>query len=415
VVDTMGLLVRTLFLIVMTSLSSAAQEEFGQALPNLLRGNEQFGRKLLLLVDSSASDRNVVISPLSLTIIFAALQSDSEGGRGSTRTEIGDAFGWGDWPTLNIPARMLLVAFEAPEKVPLQSKRKSRADPFPGLQRPPEGSWVTNDLLYRGNDTLSARFVTDAQKYYRVNFKNTGTLRPAATDLKSAGSSGKVLPSISGKDDVLISSGSHLQTAWSGNTFSISVPRKTGFTTASGELRQVEVLDSEQTSYLYAKTDTFEAAVLPCNSAYMVAVLPAPGQSLHDLERLLAETPDSIDAALKKQLGTVTMPTFHFRFETNLRQPIEQMGIKKVFSDLGSLVKIPKSHLTEVSQKTDIQVDKQGIRASAESIIGGIYGGIGAGGNAFHMELNRPFVFLIRDRTTNALMFLGVVADPSKP
>ena len=90
------------------------------------------------------------------------------------------------------------------------------------------------------------------------------------------------------------------------------------------------------------------------------------------------------------------------------------MGIKKPFEDLGDLTRIPNSHLTEVAQKTDIQVDQNGVRASAESVVGAIYGGIGTAQNHFHLELNRPFVFLIRDRTTNALMFLGVVADPSK-
>jgi serpin B len=90
------------------------------------------------------------------------------------------------------------------------------------------------------------------------------------------------------------------------------------------------------------------------------------------------------------------------------------MGIKTPFEDLGTLIRIPKSYLSEVLQKTNIQVDQNGIRASAESIMGGIYGGIGSEQNTFHLELNRPFVFLIRDRSSNALMFLGVVSDPSK-
>ena len=332
---------------------------------------------------------------------------------GPLRTEIADAFGWAEYPNLNVPARMLLVAFEKPEQAQSSAKLQFHTDPFPKPSK--EAAWITNSLFYRGNDTLLARFVANAQKYYGVDFKSTGNAKPTKTDLRNSGHSERLLPRISGEDDILISSGSHLQTAWSGNTFSMSTPGITGFRTASGELKQVEMLESELKGYLYAKTDKFEAVALPCNSAYMVAALPAPGQSVHNLERLLAETPDSIDAELKKQLGRVTMPTFHFQFEANLRQQIEQMGIRKVFEDVGSIIKIPKSHLTEVSQKTDIQVDKEGIRASAESVVGAVYGGIGNGQNAFHMELNRPFIFLIRDRTTNALLFLGVVADPTQP
>jgi serpin B len=405
-------MLRILFVLFLASLPSVAQEEFGRGLPDLIRGNEQFGRKLLLLVDSTTADRNIVLSPLSLTIVFAALQTHSEGGPGSVRKEMSDVFGWGEYPNLGVPARMLLAAFEKPKQEPSQAKQGSQTVRF--AHYPPEGAWITNDLLYRGKDTLSARFISDAQKYYGISFKSTANLHPSTTDLKGAGHSGNLLPKISGRDDILISSGSHLQTAWSGNTFSMSRPREGSFTTASGELKQVEMLDSELSGYLYAKTDAFEAVALPCNNAYMLAILPGAGKSVHDLEAFLSESSDSVDAALKKQLGVVSMPTFHFQFETNLRQQIKQMGIKQPFEDLGPLIRIPNSHLTEVSQRTDIQVDQNGIRASAESIVGAIYGGIGSGQNAFHLELNRPFVFLIRDRTTNALMFLGVVSDPSK-
>ena len=365
-----------------------------------------------MLVDSGRSDQNVAISPLSLTLVFAALQTHSEGGPGSVRKEIAAAFGWGEYPSLSIPARMLLVAFEKPKQEPPQSRRRSQTVRF--AHYPPEGAWITNDLVYAGKDTLSARFVDDAQKYYGFRFKSTGTLSPSTSDLKAAGHARNLLPKISGQDDILVSSGSHLQTAWSGNTFSMSRPRHGAFTTASGDVKQVEMLDSELSGYLYAKTESFEAVALPCNNAYMLAILPGSGKSLRDLETLLSDSSDSVDAALKKQVGVVTMPTFHFQFEAKLRQQIEEMGIKKPFEDLGALIQIPKSHLTDVSQKTDIQVDQNGIRASAESIVGAIYGGIGTAQNAFHLELNRPFVFLIRDRTTNALMFLGVVSDPSK-
>lgn len=239
-------MLRILFLVFLASLPSLAQEEFGQGLPNLIRGNEQFGRKLLLFVDSSKSERNIVISPLSLTIVFAALQAHSERGPGSMRKEMDDVFGWGDNPNLSVPARMLLAAFEKPKQEPSQTKQTVRFAHYP-----PEGAWITNDVLYRGKDTLSAPFVSDAEKYYGVRFKSTGDLRLSTADLKGAGHSGQMLPKISGQDDILISSGAHLQTAWSGNTFSMNRPREGGFTTASGDLKQVEMLARQRTAWLF--------------------------------------------------------------------------------------------------------------------------------------------------------------------
>ncbi len=167
-------------------------------------------------------------------------------------------------------------------------------------------------------------------------------------------------------------------------------------------------------SYLYAKTETFEAVVLPANSSYMLIVLPAPGNTIKDLEHQLAGEPDSFDKALQKHLGTVAMPLFHFQCDSNLRPRMEEMGIKTVFNDLGRIIDIPSSHLTEIKQNVDIQVDKNGILASADTVMGAIYGGIMGAQDMFHMSLDRPFLFLIRDQNTNALLFIGAVMDPTQ-
>jgi serpin B len=356
----------------------------------------------------------VVISPLSLTLILGALQSNLDW---PLRSEISNAFGWSEYTHLDVPARMLLVAFEEPPPAPVQPVQPKRGILAQGLPKPSrEAAWITNSFLYadKNKDSFSPGFVANAQKFYGVTFKGAEEARPRLADLKDMGHSPKALPSISDKNDFLIASGSHLQTAWSGNTFSMGRKGISGFGTSSGEVKQVPMLATEMNSYPYAKTDKFEAVALPCNHAYMIAVMPSPGQSIRDLERLLIESPDSIDKALVKQLGVVAMPTFHFQFDASFRQELEQMGIRGVFEDLGRIVKIPKSHLTDVSQKTDIQVDGEGIRVDSETVVGGVVGGITSGQFPFHMELTRPFIFLIRDRTTNALLFLGVVADPTQ-
>jgi serpin B len=173
------------------------------------------------------------------------------------------------------------------------------------------------------------------------------------------------------------------------------------------------MLTSDVSVYRYVKTEAFEAVVLPTNRAYMLAVLPATGHDLHGLVRELAASPEAIDAALKRQVGTVTMPPFQIRVESNLRRHLEEMGIRQIFKDLGQIIKIPESRLTEINQSVNIQVDRLGIRADAETVGGGIYGGTMGATEPFSMKLNRPFVFLIRDLTTDALLFLGAVVDPS--
>jgi len=71
--------------------------------------------------------------------------------------------------------------------------------------------------------------------------------------------------------------------------------------------------------------------------------------------------------------------------------------------------------LQGVFQSADIEVNREGIRANAATVVNGIYGGI-CGGlcKAIHMVVNRPFLFFIRDNQTGTLLFIGSVFRLSK-
>ncbi len=397
------LLVLQLAFTLLTAVTAGGQKDAGRGLPEIIRGNERFGRKLLEQVHQADPKRNVVLSPLPLSVMLAALRTPT------TYEEIDKTFGWDD-VGLMTPVHMLLAAFEKPEPRPCARSGSKRCPEF-------ETDWIANTFFYHSTssikDPISPEFMRRATKYFGFNFVNTGDFQPTAGDLRGAAKSNGMLPEVAKGNDFLINSATHLRTTWEENTFSLSTPYSGEFRTASGDSKQVEMQDSALSRYFYAKTERFEAAALPGEIAYMIAVLPAPGIDLPRLEGELAEQPEALDAALKPSPGQVTMPSFHIRSESHLRPAIEALGIRQAFVDVGDIVKIPKSHLREVNQKIELTVDRSGIRADANTVAGAVYGGIMSAPEPFHMRLNRPFVFLIRDQTTNALVFIGAVMDPS--
>jgi serpin B len=363
----------------------------GRALPEFLRANEMLGRKLLLRTHSTQPDRNIVVSPMSITVILAALQYRS----GFEDEQIGVALGWGDRASLAVPARMLLAA--------LDNEPRYR-----------EGARIENVLLYREPNRFSADFIGRMQRNFGMKFVGTGASPPARADVRSARRYLGTLPNTAPNNAALISSGTHLSTAWYGNTFSLGRPAKAPFVTSDGATEPVETLTSELSHYPHAKTDTFEAVALPCYSASVILVLPAPGRNILELERELVASPDSLDAALKPELGMVRMPTCRIQFESQLRPLLKEMGIRAIFEDLGPISTKPHFFVTEINQKIDFQVDQIGIRADAETAVGLFPAGIMAGYDHFEMALNRPFLFLIREQQTNALLFVGAVMDPAQ-
>ena len=165
------LMLSSFFLIVLLASGVVGQERPGEELNTFIRGNERFGRMLLEQAHSNAPDRNVVLSPISLSIILAALQENTTDIK--TCEEIAPVFGWSASANLKTPARMLLAAFE--ELGPLPAEPNMHQTGPPSLPPPdPEGAWISNILVYRGKDTLTSRFVESARKDFGISLSSTG-------------------------------------------------------------------------------------------------------------------------------------------------------------------------------------------------------------------------------------------------
>jgi serine protease inhibitor len=120
-----------------------------------------------------------------------------------------------------------------------------------------------------------------------------------------------------------------------------------------------------------------------------------------------------LDKAMHASYGSVTLPIFEIKTTMQLAEALKGMGLEEIFQNLDGVFRMPKSKINDVGQTIDFAVDQHGIRASAETVIGAIPLGIIVDPHAFHMSLDRPFLFFVHDYPTNALLFAGVVMDPS--
>lgn len=404
-----------------------AQESAGKGLPALVQGDERLGRSLLLHEHAGSPEKNIVLAPLPITVSLAAL--DSFAWSEDLGKQLDSALGWHRGLGLSSAMPQLMVLFEKPKPIPCSPKTKALANKQFGLdilcpKGTPDGAWINNTFLYRSgpeiHDPIPDYVRRDMEKEFAFTFIDVGSKTPGTQDLRKRGSLAGTLPkefsnpSQEKPDDVWINSSLHLKTRWRGNTFSMSTPRSGEFHAFSGSSREITFLDSELGLYYHAKTSMFEAVTLPADDAYMLIVMPEKEVSMQQLEEELASHPEALDVALEKQVGIVTMPVFHMQYDSDLSESIKAMGITQPFLDLRGMINIPESHLTRLAQRVDIEVDKNGIRANAETVGAIVYGGILAAPKPFRMVVDRPFVFLIRDQTSNALLFIGALMDPNQ-
>jgi serine protease inhibitor len=407
-----------LTLLLGVSLAQAVAQEPSQAQPALfLRANDSFAFDLLETAHKEFPDRNIVIAPLPISLTFAAL-CDGTPDIDSAK-ELQAAFHWDQVLGLPAGARMVLTRFEKPKPRPaphtaFQKRMSSLLQMPPGK---PEELWLSTAFLYRGAGSLSPDFIDRISYDFGIPFRAVGEHSPQPEILAKNWDPSLPMPKIAHRSDFWITSFTHLRTSWAGNTFVGAKREKHKFQLRSGDVVQADFLRTESEFYPYARTEEFEAVVLTCKEATILFVLPSASGSVEQLEAAFAERPNLVDPLLKRSEGDVRLPPFHFSFEANLRNSIEAMGARRIFTDPIALYSIapnkPGAVLRGVAQKAEITVDENGMRAESGTVVSGVYGGIMAAQAPFHMTLDRPFLFFIRDRVTRALLFEGALMNPT--
>ena len=76
-------------------------------------------------------------------------------------------------------------------------------------------------------------------------------------------------------------------------------------------------------------------------------------------------------------------------------------------ADLSRMNDDPRLLVTMVKQNTFVDVNEEGTEAAAVTTVG-----MGIVSLPPSFVVDRPFVFAIRERTTNTLLFIGQVANP---
>jgi serpin B len=109
------------------------------------------------------------------------------------------------------------------------------------------------------------------------------------------------------------------------------------------------------------------------------------------------------------------MPKFEFESSFSLVSPLSALGMADAFSskaDFSGMTGNRDLSIDDVIHKSFVSVDEEGTEAAAATaVIMKLTAALPE--EPVKMVIDRPFVFLIRDVQTGAILFVGRVADPS--
>jgi serpin B len=182
--------------------------------------------------------------------------------------------------------------------------------------------------------------------------------------------------------------------------------------------RQVTVPMMKQTeSFGYAEGEGYKAVELLYDGGElsMVILLPEAGLFKAFEEGLQAQQVDAIIDGLQRTRVTLMMPQFEFDSDFSLRDTLAEMGMPVAFTenaDFSGMTGKRDLLISDVIHKAFVAVDEEGTEAAAATAV--IVGVTSAPIEPpVEVTIDRPFIFLIRDIDTGAILFVGRVLNPA--
>ena len=173
-----------------------------------------------------------------------------------------------------------------------------------------------------------------------------------------------------------------------------------------------------QTEYFrYASGDGYQAVEMPYDGKElsMVVFLPEAGRFEEFEASLDAGRVEAIADSLSLSYLWLSVPRFKYEWGLELVDTLEAMGMKDAFNAAADFSGIDGTRalvISEVIHKAFVSVNEAGTEAAAATAV--IFSFGAAPSNPIELTLDHPFIFLIRDIETGAILFVGRVLNPGQ-
>jgi serpin B len=163
----------------------------------------------------------------------------------------------------------------------------------------------------------------------------------------------------------------------------------------------------------------YQAIELPYkgHETSMLIILPEPGKMAVVEANLSTEFLSAIKYPLEKSNVLLNIPKFKFTTESiKLAELLKSMGMSIAFSDMADFSGIDGTgglNIGDVIHKAFVAVDERGTEAAAATTVI-MRPSLSPASQPQIFKANRPFIFLIRDIQTNAVLFMGKLNDPTR-
>ncbi|MPM00369.1 hypothetical protein SDC9_46593 [bioreactor metagenome] len=279
---------------------------------------------------------------------------------------------------------------------------------------------LANAVWYRQDFNVKALFLDRMQTAYKASTGSLDFLSPEALTTinnwakdNTNGKIEKVLDEISPDAVMFLMNALYFKGDWT-YKFDKSATAPLPFYPATGNAVDVDMMKAEFPFKSFYGTNC-KAIELPYGQQNFAMVLVLPSGPLSEFMNAFngpvwQEITSGLDAS-SAQTADLVMPKFRFDFEKVLNDQLKAMGMTDAFNPaMADLSGISDENIfvSFVKQNTFVDVNEEGTEAAAVTTIG-----IELTSAPEPVVIDKPFIFAIRERMTNTLLFIGKVEMPA--
>ncbi len=341
-----------------------------------------------------SNGKTTLVSPLSVLTALALVQN---GAQGNTLAQLEQALGGLDRDTLNAYMRAYCDFLSAGDELKIANSvwTDSSAE-------------AKRAFLQKAVDSYSAQLfsapLSDPKTVESINSwvkKNTDGMIP------------KIIEKADRYAVMMLVNAIAFDAKWE-TPYKRSDIGKLEFTSYSGSKKKTDFMCSTENVYL--KDGGAVGFMKPYKNGRFAfaALLPDENTGIDDYVASLSgdKLMKIFSSAKRGNEVNVKMPKFRAEYSAQLIDTLKKMGVKDAFdsktADFSSLIENRDAYIATVVHKTFIEVDENGTRAAASTLVGADTMSLM---EPYSVFLNRPFVYMIVDTETNLPLFIGVQTE----
>ncbi|MFC1476946.1 serpin family protein [candidate division KSB1 bacterium] len=370
---------------------------------HLVISGNKFAFKLFGDVAARETEPNLFISPLSISM---ALGMTYNGAAGDTKTAMESTLEYADLSVDDI-----------------NSSYKSLIELLTYLDSDVTMN-IANSIWHRPELEVKQDFITVNQDFFNAGVSPLDFTDPAASltinnwvSEKTAGRIDRIVPDKIPFDVVMyLINAIYFKGMWTWQ-FDPADTRNALFYLPDGSTTTCRMMQREGTVRV-SEHDLFTVIDLPYgNKLYsMTILLPHENQTTGDIIPLLNhdDWQEWMQNFTVHNDAMLLMPKFKMEYEITLNECLKALGMAVAFdqsnadfSGIADVSGLNNLFISEVKHKTYIDVNEEGTEAAAVTSVE-----IALRSMPRVYEINRPFLFVIRESKTGSIIFMGKIANP---